>query len=83
MTNVLQFPSLAGTASRDATPAADGPCAIVQFPSTAVSEGRAIDAAAADGDLETMMKLALHGRSTEARSRASVWLEEAYNVRVM
>ncbi|MDP3783815.1 MAG: hypothetical protein Q8Q79_12965 [Sphingopyxis sp.] len=83
MTNVLQFPSLAGTARSDATPAAGGRCAIIQFPSTAVNEGRAIDAAAADGDLETMMKLALHGRSTEARSRASVWLEEVYNVRVM
>ncbi len=83
MTNVLQFRSLTGNASRGATPAAEGSCAIIQFPSIAVREGQAIDAAAADGDLETMMKLALHGRSTEARDRAGVWLEEVFNVRVM
>lgn len=83
MTNVLQFSSLTGNASRGATPAADGQCAIIAFSSIALNEGQAIDAAAADGDLETMMKLALHGRSTEARNRACVWLEEAYNVRVM
>ena len=83
MTNVLQFPSLTGNVSRDATPASDGRCAIIAFPSIAVNEGRAIDAAAADGDLETMMKLALHGRSTEARNRAGVWLKEVFNVRVM
>ena len=83
MTNVLQFRSLTGSASRGATPAAERSCAIIQFPSIAANEGQAIDAAAADGDLETMMKLALHGRSTDARSRASVWLEEIFNVRVM
>ena len=83
MTNVLQFLSRSDNARRGAPPAAGGQCAIIQFPSIAMNEGQAIDAAAADGDLETMMKLALHGRSTEARSRASVWLEEAYNVRVM
>lgn len=83
MTNVLQFPTLSCNASRDATPASDSRCVIIQFPSIAVNEGQAIDAAAADGNLEAMMKLALHGRSTDARSRASVWLEEVFNVRVM
>lgn len=83
MTNVLQFRSLIGNASRGATPAAEGACAIIQFPSIAVSEAKAIDTAAAEGDLETMMKLALHGRSTDARNRAGVWLEEVFNVRVM
>ena len=83
MTNVLQFPSLTGNASRDATRAADGSGAIIQFPTIAVNEGQAIDAAAADGDLETMLKLALHGRSNEARDRAGVWLEEVFNVRVL
>ncbi|MBU0865055.1 MAG: hypothetical protein KKA44_17960 [Alphaproteobacteria bacterium] len=83
MTNVLQFPTLTGKASRDATRAARGRCAIIQFPSIAVNEGRAIDTAAADADIETMMKLALHGRSTDARNRAGIWLEEVFNVRVM
>lgn len=83
MTNVLQFRSLNGNASRGATPTAESSCAIIQFPSIALNEGRAIDAAAAGGDLETMMKLALHGRSNDARCRASVWLEEVFNVRVM
>lgn len=83
MTNVLQFPPLTGKARRDATRAADGRCAIILFPSIAVNEGRAIDAAAADADIETMMKLALHGCSTDARSRAGIWLEEVFNVRVM
>ncbi len=81
--NVLQFPSLPGKDRRDATRAADGRCAIIAFPSIAVNEGRVIDTAAADADIATMMKLALHGRSTEARIRACMWLEEAYNVRVM
>ena len=83
MANVLQFPTLTGNASRGPTPAADYTCAVIQFPSIAVREGQAIDAAAADGDLETMMKLALHARSTEARNRAGVWLKEVFNVRVM
>ena len=83
MTKVLQFPTHTGKARRDTTRAADGRCAIIQFPSIAVNEGRAIDTAANDADIETMMKLALHGRSTEARNRASVWLEEIFNVRVM
>lgn len=83
MTNVLQFPTLTCNARRDATPASDSRCVIIQFPSIAVNEGQAIDAAAADGDLETMMKLALHGRSTKARNRAGIWLEEVFNVRVV
>ena len=83
MTNVLQFRSLTGNACRGAAPTAEGSCDIIQFPSIALNEGRAIGAAAADGDLETMMKLALHGRSTEARDRAGIWLEEVFNVRVM
>lgn len=83
MTNVLQFRSLNGNASRGGAAAAERSCAIIQFPSIAVNEGRAIATAAADADIETMMKLALHGRSTDARSRASVWLEEVFNVRVM
>jgi len=83
MTNVLQFPSIADQSNRNPAPAADHRCAIIQFPSITLNEARAIDAAAADGDLETMMKLALHGRSTEARDRAGIWLEEVFNVRVM
>ena len=83
MTNVLQFPSIGDQASRNPAPTADRRCAIIRFPSIAANEAKAIDAAATNGDLETMMKLALHGRSTDARSRASVWLEEVFNVRVM
>ena len=45
-------------------------------------EARLIEIAAATGNVASMMKLALYGRSKGARSRASRWLREICNVRV-
>lgn len=86
MNNVIQFcPSPATGSTISAS--APGPIgAVLPFPTFADCESRAIDAAAASADegaLEIMMKMAVNGRSAEARNRASVWLEDIFNVRVV
>lgn len=86
MSNVIQFRPSPATASTARTPA-PGPIGdVLPFPTIADRESRAIDDAAASADcgaLETMMRMALNGRSAEARIRASVWLEDIFNVRVV
>lgn len=86
MSNVIQFRPSSVTAST-ASASAPGPIgAVLPFPTIADCESRAIDAAAASADggaLEAMMRMAVNGRSAEARSRASVWLEDIFNVRVV
>lgn len=86
MSNVIQFRPSPATSST-ASASAPGPIgAVLSFPTFADCESRAIDAAAGSADegaVEAMMRMALNGRSTEARKRASVWLEQIFNVRVM
>lgn len=86
MSNVIQFRPSPATASTAST-TAPGPIGdVLPFPTIADRESRAIDAAAASADcgaLEAMMRMAVDGRSAEARSRASVWLEDIFNVRVV
>ena len=83
MSNVIQFRPSSATTSTAGVSAPGVIAAVLPFPSIADCEGRAIDEAAAEGDLETMMRMAVNGRSAEARSRASVWLEDIFNVRVV
>ena len=86
MSNVIQFRPSPATGSTASAPARGPIGAVLPFPSIADCESRAIDAAAASADqgaLEVMMKLAVNGRSVEARSRASTWLEDIFNVRVV
>ena len=86
MSNVIQFRPSPATGSTASTPVRGPIGAVIPFPSIADRESRAIDAAAASADqsaLEEMMKLAVNGRSAEARSRASIWLEDIFNVRVV
>lgn len=86
MSNVIQFRPSPATGST-ASASGSGPIgAVLTFPTIADCESRAIDAAAASADcgaLEAMMRMAVNGRSAEARSRASVWLEDIFNVRVV
>ena len=86
MSNVIQFHPSPVTASAVEAKAPARLGAVLPFPTIADRESRAIDAAAASADegaLETMMRMAVNGRSAEARSRASVWLEDIFNVRVV
>ena len=86
MSNVIQFrPASATTSTVEAKQPAPV-AAVFPFPTIADSESRAIEAAAASADqgaLEAMMRMAVNGRSAEARNRASVWLEDILNVRVI
>lgn len=86
MSNVIQFRPSPATGSTASAPAPGPIGAVFPFPTIADSESRAIEAAAASADqgaLEAMMRMAVHGRSAEARNRASVWLEDIFNVRVI
>lgn len=83
MSNVIQFrPSYTVTLTAGAP--AFGPLGVtIPFPSIEEIESLAIDDAAAEGDLISMLRMATTARSADARSRASVWLEEVVNVRVV
>lgn len=87
MSNVIQFRLSPATGSTASVPTSPPLCTVVPFPSIAECEGSAIDTALASADMETMigtmMRMALNGRTPDARSRATVWLEEVVNVRMM
>ncbi|MBL9070668.1 MAG: hypothetical protein JNM03_11860 [Sphingopyxis sp.] len=51
--------------------------------SCARCEGRVIEIAAANDDVASMIRLALHGRSKGAKARAAGWLREVHNVGVI
>ncbi len=87
MSNIIQLHPSPATDSTASAPRRGALGTVVPFLSIAECEGRAIDAALASADRETtigtLMRMALNGRAPESRSRASAWLEEVVNVRVM
>lgn len=87
MSNVIQFRPSPAAGSKESVPTSGPLGTVVPFRSIAECEDHEIDTALASPDRETtigtMLRMALNGRSSESRSRASLWLEEVVNVRVM